>query len=205
MTPVPPTLEIRLQLVNGQCYRFAQHEPEPINAILESVAQPAKFFQQPSLVIGGDRSTSVFRPDHILRLDLIMDQPPRWENPHGALLVQEVTPEVFARAFDAEQYAALRTEAWRQPGRKQVGFTEMEMMDQSRFLFAVAMQSVEMVPADITTFALGLLNTGGCPALRIDRGVLLVNTAHVARMTFYPGPPVLPPRAWNAYRYKDEG
>ncbi len=197
--PLPP-LEIQLYFAQGQTAYFVQDDPVAARALLDTLPPPERLFAQPQFTIAGDRSLSLFPTAHITRLDISADDLPVWPFLQEAESVEDIDEETFQHRFDPEEYALARRRAWEQPGAQQTGFTELELTDGQHLFWEVQMASRPLLKVDVGQIGKPLLASGGLHARRPDGGYMIVNPAHILRLTFSPGPPQVSARAWPLRR-----
>ncbi len=196
----PPLLEIIIYQVGNVFSRYVQNDPQQVAAILQTIQQPHRFFDQPFHQIQGEHSFAVYRSNQIVRVNFLMDNAPDLPFLGGATAVREVTQDIFERRFDAEEYAKLRADVWNSPARPQIGFVHLEAPNMSPIIWEVLMMSQAMSDYDVMPFINNLLKSGGLWAHRIDRGLMLINPSNISCVTFLPGPPITPGSAWQAKR-----
>jgi len=195
-------LEIHVTLISGRVVKFVQEDAEVAKGILKAL-QPDKMFQHPQIVIGGDRSMSGFRTASIARIDLIADTMPNYLFLQKATNVQEISEDEFLERYHPEDYAERRQVA---AGSKELftAYTEAELVTGQRVLWEVTQPAENRSAYDMNPFIQNLMSSNGLYAKRRGKGILILNPANIARLTFHPGPPTLPPRAWAADRTGEE-
>jgi hypothetical protein len=149
------------------------------------------------MYIGDGKSLNVIPRRNIVRIDLIGDNLPKWPNVGDALSVMELIDFAFDGDFDLDAYKAHRQEAWEQPGRSQVGFTQIDTADGATVVWEVVMKSRDLLPLDLQRYISNILAAGALTAARARGGMMIINPAMIHRMRFIPGPPVLGPSMWK--------
>jgi len=190
-------LEIRIHPSNGGIQRFPQYDPQAIQQTLDRI-QPERLFAQREIILATDYSQTVYPASAIARLDLVMDGFPAWPFHRNVADIIEITQSEFARGFASH---LPRVEA---DGTTRV-FSEMELTNGQRLFREVRLKpsranteaEQETLPDDQALFLHQLLSRHGLWCRLRGGGAVLINPAHLVRMTFYRGPGTIPPNAWR--------
>jgi hypothetical protein len=183
-----PILLIELHLNNGQIERFELDDAEHARMLAEQLL-PTKVFTGPPLSLSEPHCLSTYRTQQIVRIDVSGSAAPHWPYLSNASSIVEVSEAEFERLCGSDDLARERLAAWQKPGTTQVGFTEIILTTGQRVIWQVTMESAEMVAVDSLSVAKHLLNAGALHGKRFDGATMIINMAHVARLSFYPGPP----------------
>ncbi len=196
MDVVPPSLEIRIHLVNGRVAEFVQTNPAAVRQILEGM-QPAKVFSQSHLIIAGKYSLTAYSSRTITAVELIMDGYPDWPTPPPVEELRLTSEEEFWKHFEAEKDQKFIREQERKVGKPITGYLELELVSGERFF--VEIQSRVLPKLDQRHIISQMFSAPVLWARRPEGGVTLVNPDNIVRFTFNPGPPHAPKNAWPAH------
>jgi hypothetical protein len=191
-------LEIHIHCVDGHVGAFVQPDGAVARRILEQV-HPTRLFAQHQLMISGEGSLTVFPSAAVVRVDLVTEECPEWPFAFGVSDVAEITAEEFTRRLDPD---APRPE---QPGGTVVRHIQIELTNGEPVYCEARAHFTPRAPVEIAMFFQHLLSGPGLHARRLGGGVLILNPAHVTRLSTYPGPPEAPPGAWAAEPFSGEG
>jgi hypothetical protein len=183
-----PNLLVEVHRTDGQIDRFEVFDSEQAKVLVD-LLNPAKVFANPSLMLSEANCLTTYRSQSIVRIDVGGADAPIWPHLGGASSIREVSEDEFKSVSGSEELARERMEAWRNPGTKQEGFTEVVLTTGKRIVWRVTMVSSEMVALDSISVARSLLNATALHGQRADGATTIINMAHAARLSFYPGPP----------------
>ena len=184
-----PVLEIHVYLTSGQSGLFAQSDPEVVQAMMENMLAPQRFFAQPQLMIGDKGSLAVFRTAEITRIDLISDLVPKWPFQFGAVSVREVTELEFTTALSKQHKLA-----------DEVGYISLLLTDGQEIHWEVWHPQGMTFGSELPAYIQPAFNTTGLHARRSGLGVMVINPAQIARIDLHPGPSRAPAKVWTASR-----
>ncbi|MGO8672734.1 MAG: hypothetical protein ACLQVD_15385 [Capsulimonadaceae bacterium] len=195
----PPCLTVVLHLAGGQTDCFELDDAASVRVLVDQL-NPTKVFSAPSLTISEQDCLTAYRTQQIVRIDVGGTDVPTWPYLGKASSVTEVSPDEFALLTGTEDLVKKRLEAWKQPGTAQQGFTTLELAGGQRIIWQVDMVSSEMMALDSLSIVRHLLGAGALHGLRADGSVMIINMAHVVRLSFHPGPPSTSTRIASARR-----
>lgn len=183
-------LEVHVHLKDGNVCKFVQSNRETAEQLAASI-DPARFFSQKDVVIAGEQSMSVFATQSIVRVDLLGETIPAWPYLFTAKRIVEITAEEFRQRYEQSPYHS-RSEMRAEVGHDATVFSEIELGNYERLFFEVRVTVQEMTPLDRAVFLQQLFGAPALHAERRDGGRMLLNTHHIHRITFYPGPSETP-------------
>jgi hypothetical protein len=189
--------EIHCYFLDGSVAKFGQTDPAALQELLSTIQHPSKIFGGRNILIRAEDCVTAVRPSFVTRLDLISDQLPDWHYLHGATDVRQVWRGDIEARFTPDAAKAEREAASHSAGQTQKGFVSLHLSDQQTIYWEVTMESQVLVGADIERYLSAIVDAGGLHAKREGGGVMIVNSANIAQVRFYPGPPQLPARAWR--------
>jgi hypothetical protein len=198
MSLTPTYLEIHVHGVDGQVAAFVQSDPKTAATLLAHV-QPGRVFTQSHLTIASEHSITFFPCAAVARIDLVMDAFPDWPFYHGVSNILEITEEEFRERYRPEEREA------EPPGTLVARFAELELTNGERLFVEVHAREIPRTPVDQAMFVQQILSAPSLYTRRLGGGAVLLNPAHILRMTVYPGPPETPPNAWAADPLNDVG
>lgn len=196
LEPKKPEFVIRAHLTDGSMESFATTDETEARRIWENI-EPSRLFSQPRLILAGEYSKSVFVSSQILRLDFIQDAYKCWEFRGGYADVVELSESDFRKLAHLDQPALMAKRNHPTPvGDLLVSFYKLHLTG-GRHLFLMAEFPVKL-PAESQSFMQFLLSGGGFH-MRLRRGGIgIVNLAHLAGYTVYPGLAQVPSDTWFA-------
>ena len=157
---------------------------------------PGKFFESKQLVIGCKNSLSAFQTDHITQVELISDHVPDWSFHHNVRMIREVSPKIFR-----EKYAHIE-QVDRSIADVVHVASEIELSNGEKIYLTLDINSdpaiSPLTPLDQHVFIQQLFSSHCIFAHHRDRGVVLINPAHISRLTMHPGPEAVPAGTWHA-------
>jgi hypothetical protein len=191
---IPPLLEIAVYLTDGRTVHFFQNDAEAVQHLKDHL-NPARFFQQETIIIGGSKDMTAFPTAHVVRVDLKSAVLSDTAHLPGIARVREMTADEF-------QATDLRTPPLDR------AFAEMELsggnvlyhtlyFDRSPDVQELIGQRTVL---DQAAFINNLFSGQAFHGELADRGIYIVNPARILRFTFHPTPPVFPVNAWRAER-----
>ena len=193
----PSEIEINVHLEDGRMVKFVQKDTDGIRKVLAQM-HPEKVFSHRFLVLGDDRSMSVFPSAAVARLDLVTDSPPEWRFHHNVQNIQEITEEELRRRYRPESYDP----TW-STGRPTTVFGEIELVNGERLFYEARLGDFqERLPMDLGVVIQQIFSSAW-HARRLGGGFVLVNPANILRLSFYPGIRELPLNGWHTSRQPD--
>jgi len=191
-----PAMRVCVHLAGGTAESFIQQDEATARAIWESI-DPVRLFAQQRLVIAGTHSKSVFAGSEIVRIDFVQQFCPCWRFPEGYSDIVELSEGEFRKHAHLDQPELMRKREEHTPaGDLLVSFVKLQFRD-SPPLFLMAELSVKL-PAENQSFMRFLLSKTGFHMRLRGGGVGVVNLAHLAGYTVYPGVAQVPSDAWPA-------
>jgi hypothetical protein len=187
-----PLLEIRVHLEDGRTARFAQNDAALVGTLFAHI-QPSKLFLQPHIALRDDKALTLFPCATIVSIDLIAQKVPEWPFYRGIRNVQEITREEFQTRCDP------RTRPLAYAGDKETNYAEIETVSGQVIYLQLEARREPVLAIDGHMLLQQLLSLGGLHWYRQGGGVSLLNTAKIARLAMYPGPPA-PAGVWPAER-----
>ena len=188
-----PYLFFEIHLDSGEVDRFEANSPEQAKTLGDQLA-PSKVFSTPTLILVENDCLTTYQTKSIVRIDVSGKHVPNWPYLGNAVSVRQVTDENFLILAGSEQLTRDREQAAREPGTRQEGFTELVLSNDERIIWQVNVSSKLMVAADSLTASKSLLSAGGLHGESITGAIMILNVAHIVRLSFYPGPPDKHPR-----------
>lgn len=189
-------LEIHFHLTNGSIARFSQHGPSEVQALLEH-AQPSRVFSQKMIVMAGSYSLSGFPCAEVARIDLVMEDFPKWPFLYNARDVEEITEQEFHQRYQPEITHERRTERLVVPGHEATTWGALELSNGEKLWMEVVVETAESTPLDRHQFLQQFLSAPCLHMRRRGGGVVLVNPSNIVSFAFFPGPKETPLGAWN--------
>lgn len=188
-------LVIRVHLADARIVTFAVADEREANRILEGI-NPKKFFDQGPLVMGCAESLTAFQTSLVVQVELISDELPSWPFHHNVRVVREVSSQMYRDLY------ASHKKADPQFGAVVQAFSIIELSNGERLYLALEINSnpaiSPLTPLDHHVFLQQMFASGGMHVLRHNKGVILINPTHVARLEMHPGPGEVPPGGWHA-------
>jgi hypothetical protein len=159
--------------------------------------EPRRLFAQQRVVIGSIHSKSVFVCSEILRIDFIQQNCGCWEFPEGYVDMVELSEADFRKLAHLGQPELMpRREHSTPVGDLLVSFLKLHFT-QGPPIFVMVEVSVKL-PAESQSFMRFLLSKTGFHMRLRGGGLGVVNLAHLAGYTVYPGVAQIPADAWIA-------
>jgi hypothetical protein len=193
-------LDILVHLTGSEIVTFKVKDEYEARHILGSIV-PGKFFEPKQLVIGCKNSLSAFQTDHITQVELISDHVPDWSFHHNVRMIREVSPQAFR-----EKYAHIEHVDRSLSDVVHVS-SEIELSNGEKIYLTLDVNSdpaiSPLTPLDQHVFIQQLFSSHCIFAHHRDRGVVLINPAHISRLTMHPGPEAVPAGTWHASMCKE--
>ena len=187
---------IRIYLTDGSVETFVQESEEKARELWERI-DPVRLFAQQRVVIAGVASKSVFVGSEIVRIDFVQRFCPCWQFPQGYSDVVELSEADFRKNAHLDQPELMAKREQHTPvGDLLVSFLQLRFKG-SAPLFLMVEGSAKL-PAESQSFMRFFLSKTGFHMRLRGGGVGVVNLAHLAGYTVYPGVAQLPADAWLA-------
>jgi len=187
---------VRIHLTDGAIESFATTDENEARRIWDRI-EPARLFTQPRLILAGEYSKSVFVSAHILRLDFLQQTYKCWEFSGGYSDVVELSEEDFKKHAHLGQPALMPKRNQPTPvGDLLVSFLKLHLTG-GRHLYLMAEIPVGL-PVENRSFMPFLLSKSGFHMRLRGGGIGIINLAHLAGYTVYPGVPEVPADTWIA-------
>jgi hypothetical protein len=192
----PPAMVVRIHLSNGSVESFVQADEATARKIWQAI-DPVRLFAQQRVVIAGTNAKSVFVGSEIVRIDFVQQFCPCWEFPQGYSDVVELSEAEYRKHAHLDQPELMPKRDKPTPvGDLLVSFLQLQFRN-SAPLFLMVELSVKL-PIDNQSFMRFLLSKTGFHMRLRGGGVGVVNLAHLAGYTVYPGVAQVPGDAWTA-------
>ncbi len=193
-------LDIIVHLTGLEVVAFQVKDAYEARHILGNIV-PGKFFEPKQLIIGCKNSLSAFQTDHITQVELISDHVPDWAFHHNVRKIVEVSPQLFR-----EKYSNIQRVDRSITDVVHVS-SEIEMSNGEKIYLTLDVNSdpaiSPLTPLDQHVFIQSLFASHAIYAHHRDRGVVLINPAHISRLTMHPGPETVPAGMWHASMCKE--
>ena len=191
-----PVMILRVHLLDGSIESFTLSDEAEAGQIWERV-DPVRLFAQQRLVIAGTRSKSVFASSGVTRIDFVQNCFACWGFPEGYSDVVELSEAEFRKHAHLDQPELMtRRENPTPVGDLLVSFLRLRFTN-GKPVFLMVELPVKL-PVESQSFMRFLLSKAGFHMRLRGGGVGVVNLAHLAGYTVYPGVAQLPPDAWLA-------
>jgi hypothetical protein len=191
-----PGFVIRVHLTDGSVESFAQPDEAEAQKLWQKI-EPSRLFAPTRLVLAGEHSKSVFVTAQIVRVDFIQESNECWEFPGGYSDIVELSGEEFRKHARLDQPERMAKRAQPTPvGDPLVSFLKLHMAGRKP-LFLMVEFPVKL-PAENQSFMQFLLSKGGFHMRLRGGGIGVVNLAHLAGYTVYPGVAQIPADSWLA-------
>lgn len=196
-----PGVPLRIHLSDGSIETFVL----PDQATAQQIwlrTEPTRFFAQPRLVLAGAYSKSIFVCSEIVRLDFLDPACACWKFPEDVSDVVELSPSAFAERAHLDRRELMPKRDQSPPvGDLMVSFLKLQLRNHPplhlMFEFSVKL------PAESMQYMRHLLSKTGSQMRLANGGVSIVNLAHLAGYTAYPGVAQAPADAWPAEPLND--
>jgi hypothetical protein len=188
------SLAIRVHLMDGSVESFAPTSEAEAKKLWDQI-EPSRLFAQPRLILAGEHSKSVFVTAHVLRVDFIQSTYECWKFPGGYADVVELWEDDFRKRVHLGQPELMAKREQLTPvGDLLVSFLKLHIAG-ARPLFLMIEFPVKL-PAENNSFMQFLLSKGGFHMRLRGGGFGVVNLAHLAGYTIYPGVTQVPTDTW---------
>jgi len=196
LNPGSPAMIVRIHLADGSTESFVQSDEAIAKKVWESI-DPVRVFGQQRLVIAGTHSKSVFVGSEIVRIDFIQHFCPCWQFPEGYSEVVELSEADFRKHAHLDQPELMpKREQATAVGDLLVSFLKLQFKS-GQPIFLMVEFSVKL-PAENQSFMRFLLSKTGFHMRLRGGGIGVVNLAHLAGYTVYPGVAQVPFDSWLA-------
>lgn len=189
-------MEIRVQVNDGETFRFQQEDPAIAEEILKSV-HPARFFATPQIIIQGHGETGGFSSPFVECIEFITDAEAPWLQAQANERFTTISKEEFEKRR-TELENPPETAAGAQPGREFQGIAEFVLRSGTRAYFEYSVFARDRLEQRM--LLQNFLIHPSFHAYRQGGGHVLINPHNVSRWVMLPGPPELPKAAWHADR-----
>jgi len=191
-----PTLEIRVQLVDGSVETFVQPRQEMAESIWRGI-NAAQLFTRPRIVIADDYSKSVFVGSRINRIDFIFEGSDFSRIPQDHADLVELSKENFRAHVHLEDPSRLEKRVQsREVGDLMVSFLDLRMQGGGHVY--LMNETLIRLPVDNHSFMHRLL-AGGSYGIRLQGGGQgFLNLSNLLGYSVYPGVPEIPNDSWIA-------
>lgn len=191
-----PGLVIRVHLVDGSVQSFAQTDADEMQKLWDKI-EPSRMFAQSRIVLASEHSKSVFVTAQILRVDFIQDTNECWQFPGGYSDVVELSEEDFRQRARLDQPELMPKREQPTPvGDLLVSFLKLHLTG-AKPLYLMIEFPVKL-PAENQSFMQFMLSKSGLHMRLSGGGIGVVNLAHLAGYTVYPGVAQVPADSWFA-------
>jgi hypothetical protein len=188
-------LDILVHLIDKEVVAFKVKDAYEARHILDSII-PGKFFEPHQIIIGCKNSLSAFQTEHITQVELISDHVPDWDFHHNVRMIREVSPLAFR-----EKYAHIKQMDRSLTDVVHVS-SEIELSNGEKVYLTLDVNTEPAIspltPLDQHVFIQQMFSSHGLFVHHRDRGVVLINPAHISRLTLHPGPEAMPAGTWHA-------
>jgi hypothetical protein len=189
-----PAFAIRVHLTDGSVESFAPPNEAEAQKLWDRI-EPSRLFTQPRLVLAGERFKSVFVTSNILRVDFIQDTYECWKFPGGYSDVVELSEAQFRKLAHLDRPELMaRREQPTPVGDLLVSFLKLHITGAKPLYLMIEFPVKE--PDENLSFIKFLLSKGGFHLRLRGGGIGVVNLAHLAGYTVYPGVPQVPIDTW---------
>ncbi len=187
---------VRIHLSNGSVESFVQADEATARKTWQAI-DPVRLFAQQRVVIAGAYAKSVFVGSEIVRIDFVQQFCPCWEFPQGYSDVVELSEADFRKHAHLDEPELMpRREQCTPVGDLLVSFLQLQFRNNAP-LFLMTEFSVKL-PVENQSFMRFLLSKTGFHMRLRGGGVGVVNLAHLAGYTVYPGVAQVPSDTWAA-------
>jgi hypothetical protein len=189
-------LEIHLHLEDGRVTRFAQHDEAIARMIMHQI-HPGKLFDLGALVLGDKEAVVAFQPSNVVRVDFVTDIDPHWPLPQNLLDIQEITRDDFRERYCPENDNHGLPD-WMPFHLHHAHFAEVELVNGALVWMQAHIRAEMRFPMDLSMMLQHIFSARGLYAKRHRGGLMVLNHASIARLTFYPGMHQVMPGVWQA-------
>ena len=189
-------LRLRVHLSDGSVESFFQADKAKAEQIWQSV-EPERLFARQRLVIAGMRFKSVFVCSEIVRVDFIEPTRVCWQFPEAFSDVVELSEHDFRKNARLDHPELMpKREQPTLAGDPLVSFLKLRFSGNPP-IYLMAEFSVKL-PVENHSYMRFLLSKTGFHMRLAGGGVGVVNLAHLAGYTAYPGVAQVPSDSWEA-------
>jgi hypothetical protein len=189
-----PDFLIRIHLTDGSMESFVIPDETEAGRIWEAI-EPSRMFAQPRLILAGEHSKSVYVCAEILRVDFIQELYECWQFPGGYADVVELSEDEFRKHARLDQPERMAKRKQPTPvGDLLVSFLKLNLVG-GHNLFLMVEVPVKL-PVESQSFMQFLLSKGGFHMRLREGGIGVINLAHLAGYTAYPGVAQVPGDSW---------
>jgi hypothetical protein len=189
-----PEFVLRIHMTDGLTETFVTTDEEEAQRIWDKI-DPSRLFTQARLILAGEYSKSVFVSSQILRLDFIQNVYKCWQFTGGYSDIVELSEEEFKKHAHLGQPALMAKRTQPTPaGDLLVSFLKLHFTG-GPHLFLMAEFPVGL-PVENQSFMQFLLSKSGFHMRLRGGGIGIVNLAHLAGYTVYPGVAQVPADTW---------
>lgn len=192
-------LQIQIHLVDGSVAKFSQEAPDEIDRILNSVI-PARFFSQPTLVLGGGYSASAFPTTAITHVVFIYRQLPNWLDMNDETEIMEIPREQFLAGANPPPEKMQPRQREVKEGDVIIGVGRLGLRGGARLYVELKTRIAARLEQ---RHLVHRIFQAPYYYVRRDGGAVLINTANLIGVSLFPGPPALPATAWAAHHMVD--
>ena len=197
-----PAFVIRVHLTDGSVESFAQTDAAEAQKLWDKI-EPSRLFAQSRLVVAGEHSKSVFVTSHILRVDFIQETNECWQFPGGYSDVVELSEEDFRKNAHLDEPELMAAREQPTPvGDLLVSFLKLHITG-AKPLYLMIEFPVKL-PAENQSFMQFMLSKSGLHMRLCGGGIGVINLAHLAGYTVYPGVAQVPADSWIAEPLSNE-
>ena len=191
-----PGLLLRIHLSDGTVESFVQVDRVKAQQIWQGT-EPVRLFSQQRLVIAGTHSKSVFVCSEIVRVDFLGYSPATWQFPESYSDVVELTEKDFRKNARLDQPELMPKREHPTPaGDPLVSFLKLCFRNNAPVFLMVEFAVKQ--PVENQSFMRFLLSKTAFHMRLVGGGVGVVNLAHLAGYTVYPGVAQIPGDSWVA-------
>ena len=188
------TFAIRVHLTDGSVESFAPPNEAEAQKLWDRI-EPSRLFAQPRLVLAGEHFKSVFATANILRVDFIQDTYECWKFPGGYSDVVELSEAQFRKLAHLDRPKLMAKREQPTPvGDLLVSFLKLHLAGAKPLFLMIEFPVKE--PDENLSFMKFLLSKGGLHLRLRGGGIGVVNLAHLAGYTVYPGVAQVPVDTW---------
>ena len=195
-----PAFAIRIHLIDGSVESFAPISGTEAKKLWDQI-EPSLLFAQSRLILAGEHSKSAFVTARILRVDFIQDSYECWQFPGGSSDVVELSESEFRKRTHLDQPERMVRREPIPVGDLTVSFLKL-LIEGAKPLFMMIESPVKL-PAENHSVMQFLLSKGGFHMRLRGGGFGVINLAHLAGYTIYPGTAQVPADTWFAERLSD--
>lgn len=191
-----PAFAIRIHLQDGTVESFVQADEIEAQKLWDAI-EPARLFASSRLVLAGEHSKSVFVTAHVLRVDFIQDTYECWKFPGGYSDVVELSEEEFRRHAHLDEPELMAKREQSTPvGDLLVSFVKLHLTGAGPVFLMI--EFPVKLPAENQSFMQFMLSKAGLHMRLRGGGIGVLNLAHLAGYTIYPGVEHVPADSWRA-------